>query len=49
MGFLGGAPAVRLLKALSPTGESKACPDGWPRVYENTSKLEVLFGNPGVG
>jgi SAM-dependent methyltransferase len=45
MGFFGGAPAVRLLKKLSPTGQSKACPDGRPDAYLNKSKLEALFGD----
>ena len=45
MAFVGGAPGVRLLKTLSPTGQSKACPDGRPPAYQNTSKLEVLFGD----
>lgn len=44
MGFLGGEPAVRLLKALSPTGRSRVCPDDVPSAYENKSKLEALFG-----
>jgi SAM-dependent methyltransferase len=35
---------VRLLKAISPTGESGAMSDGIPPVYQNKSKLEVLLG-----
>jgi hypothetical protein len=49
MGFFGGAPAVRLLKKLSPTGQSKACPDGRSAAYLNKCKLEALFGGSRVG
>jgi SAM-dependent methyltransferase len=44
LGFLGGAAGVRLLKALSPTGESGAMVDGVPPAYRDASKLEVLLG-----
>src|SRR5690348_3263538 len=44
MGFLGGRPAIALLKKLSPTGQSAACSDGVAPAYLNKSKMEVLFG-----
>jgi SAM-dependent methyltransferase len=44
MGLLGGSAAVRLLKTLSPTGQSNVMVDGVPPAYQNKSKLEVLFG-----
>jgi SAM-dependent methyltransferase len=44
MALLGGIPAVRLLKALSPSGQSTWMVDGVPPAYQNRSKLEVLLG-----
>jgi SAM-dependent methyltransferase len=45
MGLVGGTAGVRILKALSPTGQSSAMSDGVPPAYQNKSKLEQLFGD----
>jgi SAM-dependent methyltransferase len=44
VGFIGGNIAYRLLKKLSPDGKNDYCASGVPLIYQNRSKLEVLFG-----
>jgi SAM-dependent methyltransferase len=44
MGIVGGTIGYRLLRALSPDGKNDYCASGVPLVYQNRSKLEVLFG-----
>ncbi len=44
MGILGGTLGYRLLRHIAQDGESKYCANGVPAIYQNTSKLEVLFG-----
>ncbi len=42
MGIIGGAIGYKLLRYISPSGQSGNC-DG--RVYQGRSKMEVLFGD----
>lgn len=44
MGIIGGALGYRLLRAISPDGKNDYCASGVPLIYQNRSKLEVLFG-----
>lgn len=44
MGFIGGTIGYKLLRALSPDGHNDYCASGVPLIYQNRSKLEVLFG-----
>jgi SAM-dependent methyltransferase len=43
-GLIGGTLGVRLLTTINSTGQLTAMPDGVPPAYQNTSKLELLFG-----
>jgi len=43
-GLIGGTLGVRLLTAVNSTGQLTSMPDGVPPAYQNTSKLELLFG-----
>ncbi|HEX7997653.1 MAG TPA: class I SAM-dependent methyltransferase [Pyrinomonadaceae bacterium] len=44
VGIIGGNIGYRLLRRLSPNGENDYCASGVPEIYQNRSKLEVLFG-----